>query len=500
MPRLRVIVACLMLALSASAALAATKPPVMEFHLQPDLSFALYKPPGWQVTAQPSGERVGIAVTDPSGGASASMRWLPVQGKADAVQVVAAQLQELRKRSGDASVDWVRTTADRRRAVAEVRFAKPRGAAFRARYYVNADATRTSVYVIEAPASDFARMQPTLLTVLGNVTLLNQASLEQARARIQATSGAPAPAAAPPMSQRRLPDGSASMLVPEGWALQGGKGSVLSTSPATDSGFSFASAEFWAQSRLPYFDGSAIPAARRHPYVRPIDALTAAMRQVGSSDFVVERRWQDAARAREASAALNRTVEMEGAVLRYRTARGVATRAFFEAFTLAPLPSGQWMVVFWGVWAPADRFEQQLPTLAKMAGSFSINDAWAANYVQQGLARLREQMQRTQAAMRDTAATVRESSMAAFQERMRSGDYIDYKRTSTIRGEQEWLSEVEGGVLYKSDRWGLSREGERVAEGQPFNYYNYQGDNPRYAERMTPVDATREVYERVYRP
>jgi len=67
-------------------------------------------------------------------------------------------------------------------------------------------------------------------------------------------------------------------------------------------------------------------------------------------------------------------------------------------------------------------------------------------------------------------------------------------------GEQEWLSEVEGGVLYKSDRWGLSRDGERVAEGQPFNYYNYQGDNPRYAERMTPVDATREVYERVFRP
>jgi len=90
--------------------------------------------------------------------------------------------------------------------------------------------------------------------------------------------------------------------------------------------------------------------------------------------------------------------------------------------------------------------------------------------------------------------------MAAFQERARSEQYLDYKRTSTIRGEQEWVSQVEGGALYKSDRWGLSHEGERAIEGQPYNYYNYEGRNPRYNESMTPVDASREVFERVYKP
>jgi hypothetical protein len=88
--------------------------------------------------------------------------------------------------------------------------------------------------------------------------------------------------------------------------------------------------------------------------------------------------------------------------------------------------------------------------------------------------------------------------MAAYRERQKSMEYIDYKRTGYIRGEQEWVSQAEGGALYKSDHWGLSREGKTVVEGQDFNYYNYKGQNPRYNETMTPVDISREVYESVY--
>jgi hypothetical protein len=184
--------------------------------------------------------------------------------------------------------------------------------------------------------------------------------------------------------------------------------------------------------------------------------------------------------------------------LRFTNDRGVSTRGYFDAVSCTPLPSGQWFVLLWGVWAPAAAFDTMLPTLVKMAESYRINDEWAGNYIRQGLKRLKEQMAKTQAAMRDAAESARASSSAAFEERMRSGDYIDYKRTSVIRGEQEWLSEVEGGALYKSDHWGLSREGERVIEGQPYNYYNYKGKNPFYNEQMTPVDISRDVYERAY--
>ncbi len=100
--------------------------------------------------------------------------------------------------------------------------------------------------------------------------------------------------------------------------------------------------------------------------------------------------------------------------------------------------------------------------------------------------------------MADSARAAREALTAAFEERARSSDYIDYRRTQVIRGEQEWVSAAEGGALYRSDHWGLSREGQTVVEGQPYNVYNFDGRNPRTGEQMTPVDASREVYERVH--
>ena len=63
-----------------------------------------------------------------------------------------------------------------------------------------------------------------------------------------------------------------------------------------------------------------------------------------------------------------------------------------------------------------------------------------------------------------------------------------------MRGEQEWVTKLEGGVLYKTDHWGLSVDGEYLFEGPPFNYYNYRGDDW-YGH--IPVDSSREVYEAV---
>jgi len=76
-------------------------------------------------------------------------------------------------------------------------------------------------------------------------------------------------------------------------------------------------------------------------------------------------------------------------------------------------------------------------------------------------------MAKTSRMMAETASAARESLTASFQERARSRDYLDYKRTSVIRGEQEWVSQVEGGALYKSDHWGLSREGRESPRASP---------------------------------
>ena len=92
------------------------------------------------------------------------------------------------------------------------------------------------------------------------------------------------------------------------------------------------------------------------------------------------------------------------------------------------------------------------------------------------------------------AEEMRQSSLASHQNRMKSGDFISYKFSTYMRGEQEWVTSLEGGKIYQSDHWGLSSGGETIIEGQPFNYYNYRGD---YEHGDIPVDISREVYEAI---
>lgn len=470
----------------------------LELYLHNDLSFALCKPPGWSVSSQdvPNGKTIRIADLK-SSAVAIVMQVSSASAGSSSVEFATAAVKNIRAEAPALKLDWVRTTNDRKRTVLEFHYKDKRGTERRSRFYFFMDNPVAKSFGYEAASTDFVKLQPTMMTILSNLTFLNQASLQEARAK-QSAGGQNTKPIELPMQQQRLSDGSASMLVPNGWSFQGKKGMSLCISPDQTLGFSFSTAEFWGQSNIPYFTAPAMPGVIHHAYMKPVDALTFLMQQFGSSNFRTEQRWQNPRQAQEMSRSINRQTEAEGALLMYQTKANVATKGFFEATTFLPMPSGQWLVIFWGVWAPEAAFRQYLPTLIKMAASYRINEAWASSYIQQGLARLRQQMERTQTAMKDAATSARESNLAAFQERMRSGDYIDYKRTSTIRGEQEWLSEAEGGVLYKSDHWGLSREGEQVIEGQSFNYYNYQGQNPKYNESMTPVDASREVYERVY--
>jgi hypothetical protein len=89
---------------------------------------------------------------------------------------------------------------------------------------------------------------------------------------------------------------------------------------------------------------------------------------------------------------------------------------------------------------------------------------------------------------------------AAYDERQRSMDYIDYQRTNYIRGEQDWISSTEGGTVYHTDTWGTKNTATGEFWGdQPYDYVNFTGDNPKHpSEEMSPVD-TRELWERYVR-
>ena len=315
------------------------------------------------------------------------------------------------------------------------------------------------------------------------------------------------PGASPPrknaldlqMTETVSGDRSFSLLVPRGWKLEGAKGQALCTTPVDGiAGFIASTISFWGPSQLPYFDSSRIPGVIHSPYRRPVDALILAMRETGSRNHNVLERAADPARARQAAAYRKRGADVETASLSFDSKTGVRCKGIFDVTAYHPLPSGQWGITATGIWSPEKEFAEYLPSLLRMAESFRINEQFAAEYVRRGQENLRRMTRETAEKAARGAREIRESSMAAYQERQRSMEYIDTKRTGYIRGEQEWLSEAEGGALYKSDHWGLSREGERDIEGQDYNYYNYKGKNPRYNETLTPVDISREVYESVY--
>lgn len=488
------------LALPVAVALASPDPPKaapavggrLELQVTPDRQFAIYAPAGWQVHSEaPAPQQRRVVVREPAGQALAQVHLRPwASGERDAVAAAAGALQQ--QALPGLRLLAARAAADRRRSLIDYEFVAADRTTMRARQYVLADGGEVRVYAYQAPAARFAALQPTLVSVLTNVT-----PLDAQRFPVPAARGGTAPLRYE-LQPRRLPDGTASLRLPAAWQLAGEQGRVLGASRDGSTGFAFSTASYWGPSSLPHFDASRVPGATHLPYTTPLAGLQALMHQVGSRDLVVLERTAEPARAAQASAALRRRVEIERAWLEYTSAQGVRCKGYFEMLAFTPLPSGQWGILYFAVWAPRAEFDRHAPGLAEIAASYRVDERWAADYVARGLENLRRQMARTSQMMADSARAAREALTAAFEERARSSDYIDYRRTQVIRGEQEWVSAAEGGALYRSDHWGLSREGQTVVEGQPYNVYNFDGRNPRTGEQMTPVDASREVYERVH--
>jgi hypothetical protein len=191
---------------------------------------------------------------------------------------------------------------------------------------------------------------------------------------------------------------------------------------------------------------------------------------------------------------LNRKVDAEIALISYKSKNGVPCIGYYDVLGLHPSNAGQWGIIPTGIWAPQSHFARYLPTLIKISESFRINQNWASEYVRQGMANLRALMQKTSSMMSRYAEEMRQSNLAGHQNRMKSSDFTSYKFSTYMRGEQEWVTGLEGGKIYSSDHWGLSSGGQTLIEGPPFNYYNYQGDT-RYGH--IPVDSSREVFEAV---
>ncbi len=461
-----------------------------EYIVTEDGNFGLYKPKGWKVGTQkyPNGRMV--FVTDRENLAQVNMTFLEnIDPQHDAVSFAKATVKNVSKQMLGLKIIEARSGPDRMHTVVRYQRSGPQNTLMEGKSCFNVKRPTAVVFGYEAPAKRFRETVPTLLTVISNITLLDA----QAYQRL-ATRGKGGGPNLLPMRKASAPDGTCSLLVPEGWNLAAGKGAALCNTPDGDTGFIFTVIEFVGKSQIPYFDSSTIPGNLRYNYMPPVDALLVAMKHFGFTNLRALERSSNPAAANQAAAFLKRKTEAEIAVISYTSKNGVPCIGYFDVLGSHPTNTGQWGIIPTGIWAPASQFGRSLPSLLQVAESFQINQQWAAEQVRLGMANLREQMKKTSSMMSRYAEEMRQSSLAAHQNRMKSMDFISYKFSTYMRGQQEWVTGLEGGKIYTTDHWGLSSGGQTIVEGPPFNYYNYQGD---VRHGHIPVDVSREVFEAV---
>ncbi len=461
-----------------------------EYYVTEDGAIGLYKPKGWKVGTQklPNGRMV--FVTDWEDMVHVNMIFLEnIDPKHDSVTFAKATLKNVSTQMAGLKILEARSAADRMHTVVKYHRTGSRNTLFEGKYCFNVKRPAAVVFGYEAPAKKFKEMVPTLLTVISNITLLD----DQAYRR-QASQRKGGGLALLPMKKTSARDGTCSLLVPEGWNLAAGKGAALCNTPDGDTGFIFTVIDFVGKSQIPYFDSSTIPGNLRSNYMPPIDALMVAMKHFGSANPRALERYSNPAAANQATAFLKRKTDAEIALISYTSKNRVPCIGYFDVLGFHPTNTGQWGIIPTGIWAPASQFGRFLPSLIQVAESFQINQQWASEQVRQGMANLREQMKKTSSLMSRYAEEMRQSSLAAHQNRMKSMDFISYKFSTYMRGQQEWVTGLEGGKIYTTDQWGLSSGGQTIVEGPPFNFYNYQGD---VQHGHIPVDISREVYEAV---
>jgi len=472
------------MAQAAKGSRAAAPGPGMQKAVTEKASFVLYVPKGWKVKESAEGQALQVIATDPSGRSSVlfSTGAAP-QGETAAI-LAKREAAKLGRAAGDLEIRSAFASRDAATLVFDGTYSPPKRGKTEFRSWATLRGAEATCARIEAPAGQLAAMRPTLLTVLSNIRVMKGAV-------------APAGAGAAPVKVQlapyRLRDGSASFLIPQGWQCQDhGKGTFVAGEPG---GYSFISGNvelLTPQMRVNQ------PGILVSPYLAPNQAWQFITARYGlASNLRYEKVIPRADMARQMGQAYTAgPVTVEELIYSFTSREGKATRGYTFGISFGSRLGTNWSFRHLTVTAPVERFGPWAGNFASMLGSYKISERWASDYAAQGARRLREMQQQTSAMVTRNAQEIRQMMQAAYDERQRSQDYIDYQRTSYIRGQQDWISSMEGGTVYRSDSWGTKNTttGE-TWEGKPFDYVHFEGKNPRYNEQMQPVDS-RALWER----
>lgn len=445
-------------------------------------TFVAYVPEGWgAVEGADYGARF-IAASDPGGRFEAVLAVGTAPFPGDAVGAARAILEKVGRHLPDLEIANARVTPDRRKLVFDGVYSHPQKGRRELRSWVGVEQGNVTCSRIEAPAGRLEAEKATLLTVLANIRVLKGAF---------ATGGAPQ---IPPLVSYRLRDGSASFQMPQGWKCQDfGKGAFIASDPGETTSFSVGGAEVLSPQL-----GVRVPGVVVAPYMPPHQAWRLLTEQTG---LVSRLQFEKVIPRQDIAQEMARGVYTAGPVaveeLIYTCdVKGRRSKGYTFGFSFGSRLGHSWNFRHMTVGAPVDRFDGMVPTFSAMLQSFRFNEQWMANYIAQGNRRLQELQQKTASMAGRNAEDIRRMMQAAYDERQRSMDYIDYQRTNTIRGQQDWVSDMEGGTVYRTDNWGTRNTATGESwEGQPYDYVHFKGRNPKYNEQMTPIDS-RALWER----
>ena len=441
-------------------------------------TFVLYVPKGWKVTEGSEGATRYVLASDPSGRSSVFFSTGTVSQGENTTALAKNANAVLGRQSKNLEIRNAFTSRDGSSLVYDGTYSPPKRGKTEFRTWVSQKGNDFTLTRIEAPAGQFEAMKPLLLTVLSNIRVTKGSFSTQAAA-------APVKVNLVPY---RLRDGSASFLIPQGWQCQDhGKGLFIAGDPA---GYSFISGQVELLSPQLRVNSPGILVS---PYLVPHQAWQFITARYGLASNM---RFEKVTPRTDLTRQIGQAGSIEEFVYTFTDKERRACKGFTFGMSFGSRSGLNWNFRHLTVTAPVDRFNAWAETLGTMMGSYKINERWAQAYVAQGQQRLREMQKQTSAMVARNAQEIRQTMQAAYDERQKSQDYIDYQRTSYIRGQQDWISDMEGGTVYRSDSWGTKNTvtGE-YWEGKAYDYYNFKGKNPKYNEQMQPVDS-RALWER----
>ncbi len=440
-------------------------------------SFALYAPDGWQAREGTNGGFRTLVVRDPAGRRAATLSCGGLPAGSDLEAFARSRVAAFARQRSGLVLRKAFVSPDRLRLAFEGAWG-PRAARREFRSWLSGR-DGTFVYSsIEAPEGDLARERPLLLTILANVRIVKGSF---------ASRGGPAP-----LFPYRLRDGSASFRIPSGWKVtELGRGQFLAVDGAGTTSFVVSAAEVLTPKL-----GVRPPDIPVSPFLPPHEALAFLASRAGlGSDWRFESVVSRDDLARDVARVYTAGPVQAEEFVHTSVSRGQPMKGYTLGFSLGSRLGTNWIFRHLSVSAPRARFGSMVPTFVAMLQSYAIDDAWAKRYVAAGLERLRRLQQETSALVARNADEIHSMMQAAYDERQRSQEWIDYQRTSYIRGTQDWISSVEGGAVYHSDSWGTKNTATgEFWEGKPHDYVNFKGENPKYDEQMTPID-NRRLYE-----